>query len=264
MLNGGGGTRMLLAIDIGNTQTSIGVFKDSQLLFDLRFKTDRQRTRDEYAVFLEHSFRARLGSDPCFEQGIISSVVPSVTANVSELVKNLYKLDCLYVGPGVKSGISLKVSDPSSVGADRVVNAVAVRHLYGTPALVIDFGTATSFDYVGKEGNYEGGMIAPGVEASLEALVRNTAKLPHIDLSWPRTIVGKTTSHCMQSGTVVGFACMIDGLIAQVEEEVGPIAHVVATGSLGKLFVGHCERIKQYEEYLTLQGLRLVAELNRS
>lgn len=253
---------MLLAIDIGNTQSSIGVFQGDNLLFDLCFKTDPSRTKDEHTVFLSHSFQSRLGGSPQFERAILCSVVPAVTSEFIEIIGSLYRCPFVSIGPGIKSGISLKVSDPSSVGADRVVNAVAAKHLFGAPALVIDFGTAISFDFVSRDGNYEGGIIAPGMSMSLDALVRNTAKLPRIDLIWPRSVIGKNTAQCMQSGAVLGYACMVDGLIEKVQQEVGPIDHVIATGSWGRLFAEHSEKIKSFEPHLTLRGLKIIADLN--
>ncbi|MCB0334008.1 MAG: type III pantothenate kinase, partial [Bdellovibrionales bacterium] len=199
-----------------------------------------------------------------FSQCIISSVVPPITPDLVRLCKGALGLEPLLVGPGIKTGLSIRTEDPSAVGADRVVNAVAARTLYGAPALVIDFGTATSFDVVSSEGAYEGGIIAPGVKISLDALVEHTAKLPRIELSWPEQVVGKGTVRAMRSGAVLGYSCLVDGLITKIEEEVGPIEHIIATGGIGRLFAEHSSRISQYEPHLTLQGLRILAEMNFS
>ena len=159
--------------------------------------------------------------------------------------------------------MSIKITEPASLGADRVVNAVAAKELYGCPSLVVDFGTATSFDLVGPDGSFEGGVIAPGVMTSLEALVRNTAKLPRIEPVWPKSLVGKSTVTAMQAGAVAGYVYMIDGLIDGIAAEVGPLAHIIATGGLGRLFTAHSKRIHSYDAHLTLKGMRLIAEMNR-
>ncbi|NDC39321.1 MAG: type III pantothenate kinase, partial [Proteobacteria bacterium] len=178
------------------------------------------------------------------------------------LVTERFGVEPLVVGPGVKTGMPIKLPDPTAVGADRIVNAVAAKTLYGTPALVIDFGTATSFDYVDKDGCYQGGIISPGPIVALESLVRNTAKLPRIELSWPKHVIGNGTVPAMQSGAVLGYFCMVEGLITKVQEEVGPIQHIVATGGLGRLFAEHSPQIRTYDPYLTLRGMRIVAQLN--
>ena len=158
--------------------------------------------------------------------------------------------------------MSLKVANPASVGADRVVNVVAAKKMFGCPALVIDFGTATTFDFVNGDGDYEGGVICPGPQVAVASLVRHTAQLPKIDLVWPRTVIGKTTVDQMQSGAVAGYAALVDGLIDRIETESGPLEYIIATGGLGRLFAEHSARIKVYEPYLTLHGMRIVAEMN--
>ena len=190
-------------------------------------------------------------------------MVPQLTLALAETVKRVSSIDPIIVGPGVKTGIQLRVSNPAGVGADRVVNAVAAKFKFGTPALVIDFGTATTFDVVSAEGNYEGGVICPGPYVSVESLVSRTAKLPRIELVWPKSVIGKNTVEAMQSGAVIGYACLVDGLIEKICEEAGPIEHVIATGGLGRLFAGCCKRIKSYEPALTLEGMRIIAEMNR-
>jgi type III pantothenate kinase len=156
----------------------------------------------------------------------------------------------------------IRIPEPSAVGADRIVNAVAAKTLFGSPALVIDFGTATSFDYVDAQGSYQGGIIAPGPNVALESLVRNTAKLPRIELAWPRTVIGNGTVPAMQSGAVLGYFCLVEGLIQKVIEEVGPIPHIVATGGLGRLFSERSQVIKTYDPHLTMKGMRIIAEMN--
>lgn len=253
---------MLLVFDIGNTNIVIGGFVGQTLAFEFRLKTDAGRTVDEYAgilySLLDHQATEFRQPTAC----VISSVVPPVTPDIIRLVKERFNLDPVVVGPGIKTGLSIKTADPAAVGSDRVVNAVAAKILFGAPALVVDFGTATSFDYVSSDGNYEGGIIAPGPQTALDALVRNTAKLPRIEMVWPKSIVGKSTVTAMQSGIIVGYTCLVDGLIDRIINEVGPIRSIIATGGLGRLFAEHSSRIKSYEPHLTLTGLRLIAELN--
>lgn len=253
---------MLLTFDIGNTNIVIGGFRGNSVAFEFRLKTDAGRTIDEYAGIL-FSLLDRQAEDLKHPKAcVISSVVPPITPDIVRLVRERFNVEPLIVSPGVKTGLQIKTTDPAAVGSDRVVNTVAAKVLFGAPALVVDFGTATSFDLLGTEGNYEGGVIAPGPNTALDALVRNTAKLPRIEMIWPRSVIGKNTVAAMQAGVVVGYACLVDGLIERIEQEVGPIPHVVATGGLGKLFADHCKKIGSYDPYLTLTGMRIIAELN--
>ncbi len=190
-------------------------------------------------------------------------MVPPLTSVLLEAAKRVTGTDPLLVGPGIKTGVSLKVAAPASVGADRVVNVVAAKHLFGCPALVLDFGTATTFDYLNKDGDYEGGVICPGPHVAVASLVRHTAQLPKIDLVWPKAVVGKTTVDQMQAGAIIGYASLVDGLIDRISEEAGALKHVVATGGLGRLFADHSKKITAYEPALTLQGMRILAEMNR-
>ena len=253
---------MLLAFDIGNTNIVVGGFRGAELLFEFRIKTDPGATIDQYQAVLFSLFHAKLGSDFKFSSAIICSVVPPVTPELVELCEERLGVKPLVVGPGTKTGLPIKTSDPSAVGADRVVNAVAVKALFGTPALVVDFGTATSFDLVSSEGNYLGGAIAPGPMTALEGLVRNTAKLPKIEMAWPKSLIGNSTTTAMQAGSVAGYLFLVDGLIDGIIAEAGPIEHVVATGGLGRLFSSHSKKIRHYDPHLTLKGTRLIAELN--
>ena len=253
---------MLLAFDIGNTNIVVGCFEGQKLLFEFRLKTEAGRTIDEYEAILFSLFDRKLAKGYTISRCIISSVVPPVTPDIVSLVRAVLKIEPLVVGPGIKTGISIKSTDPAAVGADRIVNSVAGRELFGSPVLIVDFGTATSFDYVNAQGDYEGGIIAPGLNVALDSLVRNTAKLPRIELSWPKTVIGKNTVGAMQSGAVIGYVAMVDGLIDRVLEEVGPINHLVATGGLGSLITKHSARVTEYEPHLTLHGMRIIASLN--
>lgn len=253
---------MLLAFDIGNTNMVVGCFEKQTLKEVVRLQTDPNRSVDEYAGLLIPLLERRLGMSPTIERAVISSVVPPLTTDIADLIQSEFQVEPLQVGPGVRTGIAIRAADPSAVGADRVVNALAAKTLFGSPVIVVDFGTATSFDVVDKNGDYLGGAIAPGLKVSLEALVARTAKLPKIELSWPERVVGNSTITAMQSGAVVGYTCLVDGLIDSLGKEVGGVERVVATGGLGADFVRYCEGVDEYVPHLTLEGLRLIAELN--
>lgn len=253
---------MIICFDIGNTNTVIGVFDGKNLVAEFRLKSDQNRTSDEYAAYLIALLKQKLPAGARITSSIISSVVPPLTPLLSKVAKESLGLDSLIVGPGTKTGLAVKLGEPGSVGADRIVNAVAARELYGVPALIVDFGTATSFDYVNQDGAYEGGAIAPGVGIAMDALVRNTAKLPRVEIKWPDTVIGKNTTAAMQSGTVVGYLALVDGLIARMEAEAGKFKHILATGGLGNLFAKHSTKIMAYDPQLTLKGLQIIAALN--
>ncbi len=255
---------MLLVIDIGNTNVVVGCFNGTELATELRLKTDPGRTVDEYAAILVASLEAKLGKRPVFDACVVSSVVPPVTSEILRLVRERFKLEPLLVGPGIKTGIGIKTAEPHAVGADRVVNCAAAKVLHGAPALIIDFGTATTIDYLSAEGNYEGGIIAPGPVIAAESLFERTAKLPRVELSWPASVIGKTTVSQMQAGVVRGYACLIDGLLDAMVAEIGTAVTVIATGGLGRLYAEHSTRIKHYDPHLTLQGMRIIHELNRT
>jgi len=254
---------LLLGFDVGNTNTVVGAFNNKELLFELRLKTDPQRTVDEYVALLGALYERKLGPTYKFSLCVLSSVVPPVTPDIIRVVREMHQLEPLLVGPGIRTGLQINISEPSSLGADRIVNAVAAKEIFGYPSLVIDFGTATSFDVIGTEGNYEGGIIAPGLRIALDALVRNTAKLPRIEMIWPKSMVGKNTVSAMQVGSVAGYVCMVDGLVSRLNEEVGQFKHVVATGGLGRVIAEHAQRVNSYDPHLTLKGLQILAERNR-
>ncbi len=254
---------MLLAIDIGNTNIAVGVFESDNLLTEVRLKTDQARTVDEYCATLFSVFERKLGSNIKFSGCIVSSVVPPLTDTICRVVKEGFGVESLVVGVGIKTGVSVKVDEPRAVGADRIVNSVAAKKLFGTPALVVDFGTATTFDYVSADGSYEGGIIAPGLNLSVNALVQNTSRLPKIELQWPEHVVGKNTVAAMQSGVMIGYLSLVEGLIDRIIGEKGEIKYIVTTGGLGRVLSAHSEKLKNYDPYLTLKGLRFIYELNR-
>ncbi|RMD87224.1 MAG: type III pantothenate kinase [Candidatus Dadabacteria bacterium] len=253
---------MLLVVDIGNTNIVLGVFDKADLAYEFRIKSDPAKTVDEYGATVLSLLSIKMSSDEKILGAIVSSVVPSLTHVILEMISSHLEVKTIVVGPGIKTGVPVKTEDPKSVGSDRIVNAVAAKTLYGVPALVVDFGTATTFDYIGKDGSYEGGAIAPGLALSVSALVENTAKLPQIELEWPKSAVGKTTVTAMQSGAVIGYVGLVDGLIRKIIEEKGEISHIIATGGNGEMMAKHSALITSYDPTLTLHGLRILYEMN--
>ena len=248
---------MLLAVDVGNTQTVLGLYEAGELAEDWRVATDRTRTGDELTVLLGGLL------DPDSVDGIcLSTTVPSIHREWQGLAKRWAHAPLLVVGPGVKTGIPIRYDDPREVGPDRIVNAVAARERYGAPAIVVDFGTSTNFDVVSAEGEYMGGVLAPGIEISMDALFARAARLMRIDFTEPPTVIGKTTVHSLQSGLVYGFAGQVDRIVEEIRSELGSEAPTVATGGLAELVVPHTKTIERIDADLTLEGLRLVWALN--
>lgn len=250
---------MLLAVDVGNTQTVLGLYRDDELAEHWRVATDRSRTGDELGVLLGGLL------DPDAVDGIcLSTTVPSIVREWEGLADRWAQAPLLVVGPGVKTGIPIRYDDPREVGPDRIVNAVAARERYGSPAVVVDFGTSTNFDVVSPQGEYVGGVLAPGIEISMEALFARAARLVDVDFAAPPSVIGKTTVGGLQSGLVYGFAGQVDGIVARIRAELdAPDAPVVATGGLAELIAPHSDTIERVDPFLTLDGLRLVWELNR-
>lgn len=254
---------MLLAIDIGNTNITLGLYRDHELVAAWRLATDHERMQDEYGIqiigLLEHA-----GYQPEEIHGIaLASVVPPLTSTFLQACENYIHQQPLVVDAGVKTGVSIRYEDPKAVGADRVVDAAAVQELYGGPACVVDFGTATTFDAISAEGDYLGGAIAPGIGIAAEALFLRTAKLPRVDLSRPPSVIGRNTVHAMQSGLVFGYVSLVEGMVNRFRSELGPEMKVIATGGLAEIIAAETEVIQIIAPWLTLDGLRLVWELNR-
>lgn len=261
---------MLLAIDAGNTITVFAVFDGTDSRGVWRQPTDARRTADEYAAFLEPALR-RDGLDPkAIDQAIIASVVPSANFNLSRLCTDKFSARPLIIGEdGVYLGIEVLLDRPDDVGADRLVNAVAAYDTIGGPLIVVDFGTATTFDVVDSEGNYRGGAIAPGVNLSLEALHQAAAKLPKVDIVRPPYVIGKTTVSAMQAGIFWGYVGLIEGLVGRMRAEmigasIGAPRSVIATGGLATLFAQATTVIDRIDDDLTLRGLAIINQLNRS
>jgi len=254
---------MLLAIDVGNTQTVFGVFADGQLGEHWRVATEAERTGDELAALLARLLELAELDFGDISGVCLSSTVPPLVRSYTELVERYTGAPLLVVGPGAKTGMPLLYDNPREVGPDRIANAVAARERYGSPCIVVDFGTSTNFDAVSRAGEYVGGVLAPGIEISMEALFAKAARLVKVDFAAPPAVIGKTTVGGLQSGLVYGFAGQVDGIVARMRGELGDDARVVATGGLAGLIAPHSEAIELVDPLLTLEGLRLIWELNR-
>ena len=254
---------LLLAIDVGNTHTVVGVYEGDKLIRHWRVLSDPGRTADEYGVLLWNLYRASELPIPHRTDIIICSVVPPMTTMIEELCRTYFHAEPLVVGPGVKTGMPILYDNPKEVGADRIVNAVAAYERYRDVCIVVDFGTATTFDCVSGKGEYLGGVITPGLGISLDALVTRTAKLPRVELVRPPRIVGKNTVHAMQAGVVYGYVSLVDGVVSRIRDEIGAGARVIATGGFSTLLAPESTTIEATDEFLTLEGLRLIHHRNQ-
>ena len=253
---------MLLAVDIGNTNITLGGFDGSVLSFTARLATDQRKTADEYAVQLKDIMHLYGIADSEIEDCIVSSVVPIVGSSFSEAVSKIFHIVPLMLIPGVKTGLNIKIDDPSQLGADLVAGAVGALESYEMPCIIIDMGTASTVSVLDRNGTFLGGVIAAGVRLTLKSLSENTALLTSIPIEAPRSVIGRNTVECMQSGLVFGSAAMLDGMIDQIERELGESATVVATGGLSKEIITHCTHNIIYHENLVLEGLRAIYEKN--
>ena len=253
---------MLLTIDIGNTNITLGLFKDALLCSTARLATDPLKTADQYAVEIKEVLSLHGEDISNIEDCIISSVVPSVGAAVSSAVTLLCDTVPLMLGPGVKTGLNIKIDNPAQLGADLAAGAVGALAEYRVPCIIIDMGTATTLSVLDKHGTFLGGSIAAGVRLTLKALTSGTAALTSVGLTAPKSVIGSNTTECMQSGLILGTAAMLDGLIDRIEDELGESATVVATGGLSKEIISYCKKDIIYNENLLLEGLRLIYEKN--
>ena len=254
---------MLLAIDVGNTQTHIGMFRDGSLVEHWRFATVRESTSDELATVLVGLLELRGLELNDVDSAIVSSVVPQLVHEYEGVSDRYLGGVVKIVGPSLKSGIPIRTENPHEVGADRLVNAVAAYDRIGSACIVVDFGTAITYDVVSAEGELLGAIISPGVEISMEALSERAARLPKVELEKPKELIGRSTEASIQSGVIYGFAGQVDGIVARLREELGVEAVTIATGGLATSIAPFCEEIDEVDDLLTLTGLRLLWERNR-
>src|SRR5499427_8149042 len=263
-----GGSAMLLTIDVGNTNMVLGVFEGEEVVEHWRIATDPARTADELAVVLQGLIgQSPLLKDPDIDGIALCSTVPSVLHEMREMCQRYYgDVPAVIVEPGVKTGVPVRYDNPKEVGSDRITNAAAAMHLYGGPAIVVDFGTSTNFDAVSERGEFVGGALAPGIEISVDALSRRAAQLLKVELARPARVIGKNTVESLQSGIIFGVAGQIEGIVSRMAAELSPgdpdAVTVIATGGLAPLVIDEVKIIDHYEPWLTLTGLRLVYERN--
>lgn len=252
----------LLVIDVGNTNVVLGIYRDDNLVGSWRLATARDRTADEYGILTRQLVSGMMSEK--LEGAIVCSVVPPLNSTIAEMVRGFFDVDPLFVEPGVKTGIAIHVDNPQEVGADRIVNCVAAYERFGGPTVIVDFGTATTFDLVTAKAEYVGGVIAPGVNLAAEALFARAARLPRVDIRRPPHVVGTNTVVNMQSGIYYGYLGLVDGILTRIKREVPGLKRVIATGGLAALFESDSEHIDEIDPELTLKGLKIIYDRNRA
>ncbi len=253
---------MLLTIDIGNTNIVMGLFDGKELINSWRLRTIQDRTVDEFEVLLSQRWSVSGFEASQINEIVIACVVPPILKSLTTALKRMCHIEPLIVGPGVKTGISILLDNPKEVGADRVVNAVAAHNRFKSGIIVVDFGTATTFDCISPKAEYLGGAIAPGIRISTQALIKNTAQLPDVEILKPNSVVGKNTVDGLKSGFFYGYIGLVDGLVERLQNELDFPCHVIATGGIAALIAGDSRTIQEVDSLLTLKGLRLIHELN--
>ena len=254
---------MILVIDVGNTQISIGVYDGRKLINNWRMGTDREKTSDEFGMFVLSLLRNENLEVGCIKAVIMASVVPPIMYSLEHAIKKYFKMEPMIIGPGIKTGINIRYENPKEVGADKIVNAVAALELYGGPLIIVDFGTATTFCAINSKSEYLGGVISPGIKVSAEALFQKTAKLPRIDLVKPEYVIGKNNVTSMQSGIIYGYIGQVDYIVKRMKKEMNEgMVKVIATGGLSRIIASESETIEYVNGLLTLEGLRIIYEKN--
>jgi type III pantothenate kinase len=250
----------ILVVDVGNTNIVLGIYEGDTLAHSWRLATARDRTADEYGVLAQ---QLTVGIPKPLDGAIVSSVVPPLNSAIEFMVRKYFEVTPLFVEAGVKTGIAVAVDNPLEVGADRIVNSVAAYEKHGGPLIIVDFGTATTFDVVTKDGKYVGGVIAPGINISAEALFARASRLPRVDIRRPPAVIGTNTVVNMQSGLYFGYLGLVDGIITRMKREVPDVKRVIATGGLASLFADDSETIEEVDPDLTLRGLKIIWDRNR-
>ncbi|MCM2357919.1 MAG: type III pantothenate kinase [Geobacteraceae bacterium] len=254
---------MLLVIDVGNSNIVLGIYENERLVRDWRISTDKSKTTDEYGILVHDLFRLAGIDFAAVKDLIISSVVPTLTGVLEKLSSDYFGRKPYVVGPGIKTGMPIQYDNPREVGADRIVNAVAGYEKFRTSLIIVDFGTATTFDYVNRKGEYCGGAIAPGLVVATEALFQKASKLPRVEIVRPPLVIAKNTVNSMQAGIFYGYVGLVDGIVARMKAESRDNPKVIATGGLAGLIAPESKTIEMIEEFLTLEGLRILYERNR-